>query len=224
MLSRPDALVDLLSTGPENAAWRFLLAHGAGAPMDSAFMTAIADGLAVKGIGCDRFEFPYMAARRVDGKKRPPNKADILMATFDAAIAGSHTRYPDARLAIGGKSMGGRMATLLAAQMDAGTATTNRNFSAIVTLGYPFHPPGKPDRLRTEHFPEIAVPVLMVQGTRDPFGNKTEVPAYTLPPRATLFWSEDGDHDLKPRKSSGRTHEQSLSEAVETIAGFLGSL
>jgi len=206
----------MLSTGPSDASWRLILAHGAGAPMDSPFMEAIAEGLAERGIGCDRFEFPYMAARRDDGKKRPPNKAPVLIETYRQTVAAVRRAHPDARIAIGGKSMGGRMATMLAAEEGR-----NTDISAIVTLGYPFHPPGKPDRLRTEHFADLTLPVLMIQGTRDPFGGADEVPGYTLPPNARLFWAADGDHSLKPRKASGRTEAQALDEASEKIGAFL---
>ena len=92
----------------------------------------------------------------------------------------------------------------------------------LVCLGYPFHPVGKPERLRTEHLKDITTPTLIVQGTRDPFGKSEEVATYELAKRIRLHWLEDGDHSLKPRKSSGRTEEQNWQEGVDAIADFLG--
>lgn len=208
-----------LDQGPADAVWRLILAHGAGAPMDSPFMQTVAEGLGEVGIGVTRFEFPYMAMRRETGKKKPPDRAPVLLQSWRDALAETARRFPDARLAIGGKSMGGRMATLLVAEEDAPPG-----IQALVTLGYPFHPPGKPEKLRTDHFGAVGQPILMVQGTRDPFGKQEEVQHYTLPGKARVFWSEDGDHDLKPRKLSGRTHSQSLTEVIDVIAEFLSRL
>lgn len=182
-------------------------------------MNDIADRLAGRGIAVSRFEFPYMAARRDTGKKKPPDRQPILLASWRAALHAVRVAYPKARIAIGGKSMGGRMATVLAA--DSATSAT---VEAIVTLGYPFHPPGKPERLRVEHFPLILAPTLMVQGTRDPFGRAEEVAEYILPPNATVHWIDDGDHDLKPRKQSGKTREDALDEAAKSVSVFLTAL
>lgn len=183
-------------------------------------MTAIAQALAQQGIAVSRFEFPYMRTRRLEGGRRPPDRAPKLIAAWRGALGAVASQYPNQRLAIGGKSMGGRMATLLAADPDAPSP-----IGAIVTLGYPFHPPGKPDRLRVDHFPALdAVPILMVQGTRDPFGGLADVPSYRLPARAILNWVEDSDHDLKPRKASGRTHMQAITELAKSISEFLGEL
>jgi len=119
------------------------------------------------------------------------------------------------RLFIGGKSMGGRIASMVADEAE---------IAGLVCLGYPFHPPGKPEKLRTAHLERLATPALFVQGTRDPFGTREEVAGYRLSPAIGFHWSEDGDHSLKPRKSSGRTTELSLDEAVAAIAGFLRRL
>jgi hypothetical protein len=188
--------------------------------MDSPVMTALAQAIAQQGIAVSRFEFPYMRIRRLEGGRRPPDRAPKLIAAWRQVVDDLAAQYPDQRLAIGGKSMGGRMATLLAAEPDAPS-----RIEAIVTLGYPFHPPGKPDRLRVDHFPDLAVmPMLMIQGTRDPFGGMSEVPSYELPRLATLHWIEDGDHDLKPRKASGRTHAQSITDLAEAASAFLGQV
>lgn len=209
----------LLDTGPTDARWRLILAHGAGAPMDSGFMEGVANRLAEHGIAVSRFEFPYMRTRRDSGKKKPPDRQPILLASWGEVLHATRAAHPKARIAIGGKSMGGRMATMLAA--DRGSAS---EIEAIVTLGYPFHPPGKPDRLRVDHFPSISIPTLMVQGTRDPFGRAEEVVEYTLPPKAELHWIDDGDHDLKPRKSTGRTQDDALEETAASIASFLAAM
>lgn len=198
----------VLTDGPTDDAPCLILAHGAGAPMDTPFMTYFAEGVAKAGIGVLRFEFPYMAARREDGKKRPPDRAPKLLDAFaqvlEAASAG--------KVFTGGKSMGGRMASMLAAQ---------RPVDGVICLGYPFHPPGKPDRLRVEHFPDISAPVLICQGERDTFGKREEIDEMTFPSGFKLHWCADGDHDLKPRKVSGRTAEQNWQEAVNAIVAFI---
>jgi predicted alpha/beta-hydrolase family hydrolase len=215
-----DAPPPFLTDGPPDSPWRLILAHGAGAPMDSGFMTGIAGLLGTRGIRVLRFEFPYMRRRREEGGKRPPDRAPVLLDAWRAAVAAATEKDGEGiRLAVGGKSMGGRMATLAAAEgmLDPAPA-------AVVTLGYPFHPPGRPEKLRTEHFDALAAPTLMVQGTRDPFGKAEEVAGYTLPPLARLHWIDDGDHDLKPRKSAGRSVEDALEEAADAVARFLKGL
>jgi predicted alpha/beta-hydrolase family hydrolase len=212
MNARPEFLFD----GPEDAGLIVALAHGAGAPMDSPFMTEVAERLGAKGWRVARFEFPYMAARRADGRKRPPDgQAKLLRAWRAAADALGRDR-----LVMGGKSMGGRIATLAAAEMEA----EGRPARGLLCLGYPFHPPGKPDSLRTAHLAGLRTPCLVVQGTRDPFGAREEVAGYALSPALELAWAEDGNHDLSPRKSSGRTAEENLEAAIVTADAFLRRL
>lgn len=204
-------------TGPPDARWHLILAHGAGAPMDSSFMRDMSELLGKQEIAVTRFEFPYMAMRRETGRKRPPDRVPILLNAWRRAIDHVVSHHPDRRLAIGGKSMGGRMATLLAAQSDR-----PEQIEALVTLGYPFHPAGKPERLRIDHFPQLGdMPVLMVQGTRDALGGHVAVATYPLPAGADLFWIETGNHDLKPLKSSGLTQDEALARASERISVFL---
>ena len=193
--------------GPVEPALTLALAHGAGAPMDSPFMAAFAAGLAAEGIRVARFEFPYMAARRHDGRKRPPDREAVLLEAWRQVIA----RLGPGRLAIGGKSLGGRMASMVADETGV---------RGLVCLGYPFHPPGRPDKLRTAHLETIKTPTLIVQGTRDSFGGPGEVEGYTLSPAVRLHWAEDGDHGLAPRKASGRTTEGNWAEAISAIAAF----
>ena len=197
-----------LFDGPAEAPMTLVLAHGASAPMDSPFMTAFAEGLGERGLRIARFEFPYMAARRADGRKRPPDGQAKLLDAWRQAVGALQT----ARLSIGGKSMGGRIASLVADEVGA---------AGLVCLGYPFHPPGRPERLRTAHLETIQSPSLIVQGTRDPFGTRAEVEGYELSEALRFHWAEDGNHDLAPRKASGRSVADNWSEAMNAVAGFL---
>jgi predicted alpha/beta-hydrolase family hydrolase len=149
-----------------------------------------------------------MARRREDGKRRPPDRQPVLLEPWRAVVSSTTS----ANVAIGGKSMGGRMASLIADEVGA---------AGLVCLGYPFHPPGKPDRLRTEHLAALKTPTLILQGERDPFGTKAEVDGYDLARSIEVQWLGDGNHDLAPRKKSGRTHEENLKEAIAGIVGFL---
>jgi hypothetical protein len=198
---------DLLYDGPEDGPV-FLFAHGAGAPMDSEFMEAIASGLAARGARVARFEFPYMARRREDGKKRGPDGMKKLEAAFEAAASG----FDVGALFIGGKSMGGRVASRVAAQLGV---------KGVMCLGYPFHPPGKPERLRTAHLEGLEVPTLILQGERDPFGKPEEVEGYALSEAIEVSWLGDGDHSLKPRKRSDHTWEGNIEEATRQMWEFM---
>lgn len=205
--------MNLLFDGPEDARWTLTLAHGAGAPMDSPSMTNIARGLGRSGIRVARFEFPYMEARRRTGRRGgAPDREPALRQRWMDVIGELRGA---SRLAIGGKSMGGRIASLIADESGA---------HALVCLGYPFHPPGRPDRLRTKHLATLKTPALILQGTRDPFGSPEEVREYALSPSISLVWIEDGDHSFKPRASSGRTEAGNLDEAIVAVSGFLRNL
>ena len=182
-----------LFDGPDDAAATILLAHGAGAPMDSASLNAITKALAFSGLRVARFEFSYMASRRTSLSKKPPPRAETLTSEYVAAIDALKARGP---LVIGGKSMGGRVASMIADQFHA-----SGQIVGLLCLGYPFHPIGKPDQLRTAHLVEMRTPTLIVQGTRDLFGTREEVATYKLSKSIEILWLEDGDHDLKPRKA-----------------------
>ncbi len=210
-LPSPVAVPDLLIDGPTDAALTVCLAHGAGAAMDSPFMGFFAAGLAAAGYRVVRFEFPYMAASRGDGRRRPPDRADGLARCWRSVIAG----FDAARLVIGGKSLGGRIASGIA------DAAGVRGF---IGLGYPFHPPGRPDRPRLDALATLRAPALIVQGTRDPFGDRVEVTGYTLSPAVSVHWLSDGDHSFQPRVGSGRTLQQNLDEALAVVVRFLGDL
>jgi len=200
-----------------SAAPILVLTHGAGGPMDDPVLEAIARGVAAAGVRVARFEFPYMAARRADGKRRPPDRQPVLLDTWRAVVAelgggGGASPLGHRDLAIGGKSMGGRMASLVADELGV---------RGLVCLGYPFHPPGKPTQLRTAHLATLRTPALIVQGTRDPFGGPEEVAGYALASSIRVVWIEDGDHGLAPRRASGRTRAQNLEVAVRVVAGFV---
>jgi predicted alpha/beta-hydrolase family hydrolase len=213
MVTKATSAPDILFDGPKRSPRTLLLAHGAGAGMDSPFMAEIAALIAKKAkIRVARFEFPYMAARRKDGKKRPPDRSDKLLESFRAAIAAVGGAE---KTVIGGKSMGGRMASLLAE--DAGVP-------GLVCLGYPFHPPGKPEVMRTSHLLRMRMPALIVQGTRDTFGGPTEVRSLSFPPNITIHWIGDGDHSFKPTKASVRTQDETLDEAANAGAAYLNDL
>lgn len=204
--------LSLLIDGRDNAPDCFVLAHGAGAPMDSPTMEAIANGVAAAGIRVVRFEFPYMRQRRSTGRRRPPDRLAVLLETWHEVIDALGSA---ASLVIGGRSMGGRMASLIADAVGA---------RGLVCLGYPFHPPGKPERLRTEHLAALRTPTLIVQGERDAFGSKGEVGGYDLSDAIRVHWLADGDHSFVPRKRSGHTADGHLAEAAATTAEFIQSL
>lgn len=197
---------DILRDGPDDAPATVLLAHGAGAGMEHAFLAAFAAGLAGAGLAVWRFEFPYMAARR-DGRRPGPDRLPVLQATMKTLAA--EVRGP---LALIGKSMGGRVATTVADELGA---------IACVAVGYPFHPPKKPEQLRTAHLATLRTPTLILQGERDPFGTPDEVAGYPLSDAIELRWFEDGDHSLEPRKKSGFTAEQHLAAAIGAAAAFV---
>lgn len=208
--------MNFLMNRPQPPAASILLAHGAGAPMDTPFMNAFAEGLCDKGLAVARFEFAYMSARRDGGPRKPPPRAERLHDEYRAAIAGLAEDLP---LFIGGKSLGGRVASMIAQEeYHAG------RIAGLVCLGYPFHPPGKPERLRTAHLLELTAPALIVQGERDPFGGMGEAKEYALSNTIGFHWAPDGDHDLKPRKSSGRTAQQNWLDAVDSISLWVKSL
>ncbi|WP_122666324.1 alpha/beta family hydrolase [Pseudomonas viridiflava] len=188
-----------------------ILAHGAGAPMDSDFMDDMAERLAAQGVNVLRFEFPYMAQRRVDGRRRPPNPQAQLLECWRQVYA-SVRPHVTGCLAIGGKSMGGRMASLIADELEV---------DALVCLGYPFYAAGKPEKPRVAHLAELKARTLIVQGERDALGNKETVEGYALSPAIELLWIPAGNHDLKPLKSAGVSYDQCLAETAQRIAQVL---
>lgn len=191
--------MNYLSDGPPRSKHTFLFAHGAGGAMDTPFMNQVARGLAEKGIRVVRFEFPYMAARREGKKTGAPDRQPVLLESWKQAIA---DHGGGSSVFIGGKSLGGRMASMVADEMAV---------RGLICFGYPFHPPGKPERTRTAHLEHLQTLSLILQGTRDTFGNPADVSAYVLSRRIHVEWLEGGDHSLKGR----------VPQAIELAAGFI---
>ncbi|QUM81918.1 alpha/beta hydrolase [Moritella sp. 36] len=207
--------MELIYNGPVDGPL-FVFAHGAGAPATADFMEAIAKGLALHGIRVARFNFPYMQQRVDNGTRRPPERAPKLIAQYQQLITSI-----DQPMVIGGKSMGGRMASLVASDPTTDALTVNSKVKGIACLGFPFHPANKPESLRTEHFPLIKQAVFIAQGERDKLGTKEEVASYGLPDNIEWLWLEDGDHDLKPRVKSGFTHQAHLQKTIDNMAMFI---
>ncbi|MCX2723668.1 alpha/beta fold hydrolase [Roseibium salinum] len=207
--TRPD-------TGPSAT---LLLAHGAGAPMDAAFMNKLSEALAAEGIAVARFEFAYMAGRRSGGSKKPPPRADKLVAEFQTAL---QTLMKEAQgpLIVGGKSMGGRVAAML-----AGGGSLPGRVAGVCCFGYPFHPSGTPEaEWRLAPLEDARRPVLILQGDRDPFGTRAEIDGITLPDNIAVTYLEDGNHDFGPRGKSPATLDGNIREAAAAVKGFVGEI
>lgn len=202
---------ELIFDGPKRAARTLALAHGAGAGMRSAFLEYFATALGERGLRVARFEFPYMALRTTSGKRGAPDREPVLRDTWKRVV----TRLGPEGLILAGKSMGGRIASMVADECAA---------TGLVCLGYPFHPVGKPTQLRTAHLGTLRTPALIVQGTRDPFGTQEEVAGFRLAPSITVHWLPDGNHDFTPRKSSGRSQRQNWDEAIAAMVVFADSV
>lgn len=198
------------------ACGTLIFAHGAGALMDSDYMQTLTAELNNQGVAVVRFEFPYMQLRRETGKKRPPDRQPVLLDCWRDVYAEitSRTDLPKPFL-MGGKSMGGRMASLVADELDA---------VGLCCFGYPFHAPGKPEKMRTEHLLTIGTPTKIFQGTRDPFGKPEEVADIPFSQKVEILWFDDGEHDLKPRKKSGLTQLQHLKSVAALVANFARDL
>ncbi|MDX1557720.1 MAG: alpha/beta family hydrolase [Marinobacter sp.] len=192
-----------------------ILAHGAGAPADSTFMEELSLALSREGIVNVRFEFPYMQKRRVDGRKRPPDREPALLAHFSRVVDVVRAELgAGCKVLVGGKSMGGRMASILASQRSG--------IDGVTCFGYPFHPPGKLDRWRTGHFQELKSPMLVLQGTRDPFGKRAEMAGHEEELAAIrLHWLEGGNHDFQPLKSQPHTQSELIAEAARETRAFV---
>ena len=212
-----DAVTAMLYAAPKKLRLgiTLILGHGAGAGQLHPFMRLFASGLAERGIDTLTFNFVYMEQRR--SVPDPKTKLEsCYLAVIDAATR--HKKLKGNRLAIGGKSMGGRIASQVGAQPESAD-----EIAALVFLGYPLHPPGRPDKLRDTHLPEIKAPMLFVQGSRDTFGTPEELRVvfkkHHLSP--TLHVVEGGDHSLKVPKSLGTPQDQVYASVMDTIAGWL---
>jgi predicted alpha/beta-hydrolase family hydrolase len=212
-MGRPAAdMPDILESGPKDAAQIIILAHGSGVGIHSPFMTAFADGLSRYGFRVVLFEFPYMSEARKTGRRRPPDREPVLLQTWKSVVS----QLDAQNLIVGGKSLGGRIASLVADEVSA---------AGLICLGYPFHPPGKPATpKRTDHLAKLRTPTLICQGTRDPFGAVADVKSYQLSPNINLHWLEDGDHNFRPRKASGTTELANWQSAMTAIVKFADHL
>ncbi|MCP9773384.1 alpha/beta hydrolase [Synechococcus sp. Tobar12-5m-g] len=219
MAAEASTSVPRLIDGPGAALATVLLAHGAGAPMDSPFMAAIAGGLAQQGWRVVRFEFPYMARMRETGRRQGPDRMPVLQESFRQQVRLEMADQPGQPVFIGGKSMGGRGASLLVDGLNACDGVPG-----CLCLGYPFHPPGKPLQMRTEHLVALRTPTLILQGERDSFGRREEVETYRLSPQVQLRWIPSGDHSFKPTRSSGLSEAENWATAVALGDQFLRQL
>lgn len=205
-----------LIDGPQAAPATLLLAHGAGAPIDSPFLAAIATALAQRGWRVVRFAFPYMARMQSTGRRQAPDRMPVLQEAFREQVRLERQAAPGRPLFIGGKSLGGRVASLLVDALAAEAAVRG-----CLCLGYPFHPPGKPLQLRTEHLTALRTPTLILQGERDSFGRRDEVEGYVLSPQLQLHWIPSGDHSFKPTRSSGLSEADTWAMAAAGADAFL---
>ncbi|WP_110685518.1 alpha/beta family hydrolase [Salinicola aestuarinus] len=193
---------------------RLLLCHGAGAGHDSEFLEQLRAALVASHVCVVAIEFSYMGQMRREQRRRPPPKIERLVAELAEWQRALQTIDPETPLWLGGKSMGGRAASLLAAEAGA---------DGLVLLGYPFHPPATPERLRLDHWPRIDCPLLLIQGTRDPFGRREEVESYTLPAHVECHFLEGGDHDWQPRKRQPESRVDLIDRAAALVARRLGA-
>ena len=212
--------IDLrLLDGPVTAPATLLLAHGAGAPIDSPFMGAIASGLAQRGWRVVRFPFPYMARMQSCGRRQAPDRMPVLQECFRDQVRLEREQSAEQPLVIGGKSLGGRVASLLADEL-----ASDFGVLGCLCLGYPFHPPGRPLQLRTEHLATLQTPTLILQGERDSFGRPDEVQSYTLSPQVRVEWLPGGDHSFKPTRSSNLSEAENWATAVAGADAFLRNI
>ncbi len=201
-------------TSPQVKA-RMVLMHGAGAGMDSVFVKTMAQALADHGFEVVCFEFSYMAERRLGGRKRPPPKVEALLVETKAFLEALAVAKPSPALELwlAGKSMGGRLASLLLSHEPHWA-------SGVVALGYPFHPTGQPKKLRVAHLASLAKPMLIVQGTRDTFGRPEEVSSYALG-KVKVTWLNSANHDFVPLVASGRAQHDCIHLAASHVAGWI---
>jgi len=187
--------------------------------MDSEFMLSVSKLLTAKGIEVKRFEFPYMQKIGAEGKRRPPDRMPKLLLAYEDEIKSLDPLLDsDKKIFIGGKSMGGRVASLLAADK-----AIDLNIKGVICLGFPFHPPKKLDNYRGEHLTDIDVPTLIVQGERDTFGTQSEISEFEFSKQVEVCFLTDGDHSFKPRVKSGVTLDENIKNAVELIVRFISA-
>ncbi|WP_321148746.1 alpha/beta fold hydrolase [Aeromonas jandaei] len=204
---------EVIHEGAVDAPVRILLAHGAGAGMEHAFLAELSRLLAGPDIEVVRFNFPYMSKRALDGKRRPPDRQPVLLDHWREMVR----EFAHPRLFLAGKSMGGRMAAEISDEIYC-----EMNAAGLLILGYPFHPPAWPDRWRGEVLKQIKTPTLLLQGERDTFGSRVELADFPFSSAVSVHWLTDGDHGFKPRKSSGLCEQDNLQQAASRIRQFVG--
>jgi len=199
---------------PSHASRLLVFAHGAGAGMRHAFMDAAASVLGAHGIATLRYQFPYMQK-----KSRRPDPPAVLQATVRGAVRAAAAAGPGLTLLAAGKSMGGRMTSLAAADEPL------EGVRGLVFFGFPLHPAGRPSSERGAHLSRVTLPMLFLQGTRDRLAELERLrPLLAAIPRATLKVFEGADHSFHLPKSAGRTEDDVLSEIAQTVADWAGSL
>ena len=202
---------DGLEAGPRDKI--LVLTHGAGASSSHPSMAELARLIGERGVRVARFDFPYMRRAAATGQRAwPPDDEDVLVGAWVEVL---RELAPASRIVIGGRSLGGRVASILA---DAAEV------AGLVCVSYPFHPPNRDSPVRTAHLRVMETPTLIVQGERDPYGTRGEVAQYQLSPNIRLHWIPDGDHGLIPRKRSGLTEQDNLASAAAVIADFVHGL
>ncbi|TMO78254.1 alpha/beta hydrolase [Pseudoalteromonas sp. S3776] len=206
-------MIEWFKSETQPAIAQFIFAHGAGAGSDSDFMQHMAKLISAQGIDVGLFDFEYMQITKRTQKRRPPERAPKLLAYYEQVLTNTQPNLP---LFIGGKSMGGRMASMLA-------CTSAQPIAGVLAFGYPFHPPGKPEKLRTEHFADIPCPFLVLQGERDTFGTREELKTLSMPKQPSFVWLSDGDHSLKPRKKSGASELENCETAAREAGKFIAN-
>ena len=204
---------EVIREGAVDAPVRILLAHGAGAGMEHAFLAELSRLLAGPDTEVVRFNFPYMSKRAQDGKRRPPDRQPVLLAHWREMVR----EFAHPRLFLAGKSMGGRVAAEISDEIYC-----EMNAAGLLILGYPFHPPARPDRWRGEVLKQIKTPTLLLQGERDTFGSRVELADFPFSSAVSVHWLTDGDHGFKPRKSSGLCEQDNLQQAASRIRQFVG--
>jgi predicted alpha/beta-hydrolase family hydrolase len=215
-----DALVtDYAWQGPRKGADRaVLLAHGAGSDFQGAALRVVADALAAAGVASLRFNYPYRSA----GRKAPDRPKVLDAATREAASElARRAKLPPERLVLGGRSMGGRYCSMAVGADDDPVPALG-----LLMLSYPLHAPGKPEKPRTEHFPEIRVPILFVSGTRDALAGEEAltVAAKAIRGKTSFHWIDTADHGYRPLKASGRTTDDVLAEVARAAVDWVGGL
>jgi hypothetical protein len=204
-------LDNILIDGNVEAKTLLILAHGAGAPMDSIFMNTIVKGIIEREIFVIRFEFPYMLKRRL-GKKSFPDKIPSLCLFYKDIYRQIKNIFPKKDIWLGGKSMGGRVSAIISKEIDV---------KGVIVLGYPFHPVNNKDKLRLDCLQNEGPPILIIQGTRDKFGSINEVNNLYLNEKNSIFWIEDGDHSFSTLKKSRNNSEDSIKNAYFKVSDFI---